>query len=686
MVSLSSRLRRSSILLPHPSTPTSPSVSATTEKAFFSAQPPVAPTGPHIYRSSTSLPPNGLCSLADGGETADGVDNIQWYGSPVFDASHWHAKGGMTLVRAMHAELCSSVEALLIERSRDESDWPWECLALVWPNVNTIDISCDACNVEADPTALQWLCMAQDRTLFPQARLYRLTAHWAGCTEVFEHPLCGDIDAELDRRLSLLGHLPPHIYNLSQEMRFYKYRAMFLVGVEFEMSEMAKAESGALVMYTYITYLLKTDIFAPRYIVFTGAQPRHLQTVLSKIAENTHRLSYDHMRVTTSNLALQFSLKRLCLNLHSMTEGRHTTPFCAAHFPQLESLVVSHSPDFKGGRDDPMDLGVLFRLPWPRLVDLQLPFISDEYARILRDKCPNLQFLYVRPEPRYERWTAYSQTFTPNGLHMLTSQWHTMRQLSVSYAFRQGLQAQDPGLITPASPSRLSFSGSRMSTFSSRGSSGGGALSSLSIETLAAASNGNGNSKNQLPGLQPRDSFPISLQSNCLRVLHVPYLQLPFSAGLALLVDAPQLQILEFAPIIRDPEPATPGIATTLRRRIIQPTALPLNAPFADPDVVRRLRSTRHPLQSLILHDACSTRYISSSWIEIVSSFSQLSAVTFVATKQEDIAIAARLAQFCSRNYATFGIEVDDQSRSHQTCIDFANSWEKSGKLMWSSQ
>ncbi|KAJ1894002.1 hypothetical protein LPJ71_007070, partial [Coemansia sp. S17] len=71
-----------------------------------------------------------------------------------------------------------------------------------------------------------------------------------------------------------------------------------------------------------------------------------------------------------------------------------------------------------------------------------------------------------------------------------------------------------------------------------------------------------------------------------------------------LLADAPQLQILEFAPIIRDPEPATPGIATTLRRRIIQPTTLPLNAPFGDPDVVRQIRNARHPLQSLILHDA----------------------------------------------------------------------------------
>ncbi|KAJ2824553.1 hypothetical protein GGI24_003375, partial [Coemansia furcata] len=358
----------------------------------------------------------------------------------------------------MHTDLYSTVEALLFERSKDESDWLWECLALVWPNVHTIDISCDICNVEADPTALRWLCMAQDRTLFPRAQLYRLTARWAGCTEVFEHPLWGDIDADLGRRLSLLGHLPPHIYNLAQEMRFYKYRAMFLVGVEFEMSEMAKAESGALAMYVYITYLLKTDIFAPRYIVFTGAQPRHLQTILSKIAENAHRLTYDRMRVTTNNLALQFSLKRLCLNLHSMTEGRYTTPFCAAHFPQLESLVVSHSPDFKGGQeDDPMDLGVLFRLPWPRLVDLQLPFISDDYARTLRDKCPSLQYLHVCPEPRYERWTAYSQTYTPNGLHTLANQWRTMRQLSVSYAFRQGLQPKVPDGIAPASPSRLSF-------------------------------------------------------------------------------------------------------------------------------------------------------------------------------------------------------------------------------------
>ncbi|KAJ2490585.1 hypothetical protein IWW37_003046 [Coemansia sp. RSA 2050] len=621
----------------------------------------------------------------NGCEAPEGADEVLWYGSPIFDASYWHTKGGMSLVRTMHAELCYTVKALVIERARDESDWHWECLALVWPNVDIIDISCDACNVEADATVLQWLCMAQDHTLFPLARLYRLTARWAGCTEVFEHPLCGDIDAELDRRLALLGHLPPHIYSQSQEMRFYRYRAMFLVGVEFEMSEMAKAEPRALAMYTYITYLLKTDIFAPRHIVFAGVQPHHLQTILSKISENTQGLTYSRMRVTTSNLALQFSLKRLCLNLHSMTEGRHITPFCAVHFPQLESLVVSHSPDFKGARDDPMNLGVLFRLPWPRLVDLQLPFVSDDYAKILHDKCPKLQFLYVRPEPRYERWTAYSQTFTPNGLHTLANQWRTLRQLSVSYAFRQGLQPPDPAGIVPASPSRLSFTGSRMGTFSSRGSSGGGSssLSSLSIETFAAAAAASG--KGQLPGPQPRESFPLALLNSCLRVLHAPYLQLPFSAGLALLADAPQMQILEFAPVLRDPEPATPGIATTLRRRMAQPAALPLNAPFADPEVVHRIRSARHPLQSLTLHEACSTRYISSSWIEIMNSFAQLPAVTFVATKQEDFAVAARLASFCSRNNATFGIEVDDQSRRHQTCVDFANSWEKSGKLLWST-
>ncbi|KAJ2683709.1 hypothetical protein IWW39_005347 [Coemansia spiralis] len=685
MVSLSSRLRRSSILAPHSSAPTSPPATATTDKPFFTVHSVAAPTGPHIYRSSASLRPDGPHSLVDGCETSEGADDVLWYGSPIFDASHWYAKGGMSLVRTMHAELCYTVEALVIERARDESDWHWECLALVWPNVDTIDLSCDACNVEVDAAALRWLCMAQDRTLFPLARLYRLTARWAGCTEVFEHPLCGDMDAELDRRLSLLGHLPPHIYGQPQEMRFYQYRAMFLVGVEFEMSEMAKAEPGALAMYTYITYLLKTDIFAPRHIVFTGVQPRHLQTILSKISENTQGLTYSRMRVTTSNLALQFSLKRLCLNLHSMTEGRHTTPFCAVHFPQLESLAVSHSPDFKGGRDDPMDLGVLFRLPWPRLVDLELPFISDDYAKVLCDKCPKLQFLYVRPEPRYERWTAYSQTFTPSGLHTLANQWRSLRQLSVSYAFRQGLQPPEPTSIVPASPSRLSFTGSRMGTFSSRGSSGGsGSLSSLSIETFAAATAACG--KSPLPGPQLRDSFSISLLNSCLRVLHVPYLQLPFSAGLALLADAPQLQILEFAPVLRDPEPATPGIATTLRRRIVQPAALPLNAPFADPEVVHRIRNARHPLQSLILHEACSTRYISSSWIEIVNSFAQLPAVTFVATKQEDFAVAARLALFCSRNNATFGIEVDDQSRRHQTCVDFANSWERSGKLLWSAQ
>ncbi|KAJ2747822.1 hypothetical protein GGI20_000117 [Coemansia sp. BCRC 34301] len=636
-----------------------------------------------MSRSSASLLLGASQPCADGGDAACYVDEARWYGSPIFDASYWHTKGGMPLVRAMHADLCATAEALVIEGSREESDWLWECLALVWPNVDTIDISCDACNVEAEPTVLQWLCMTQDRTLFPRAQLYRLTSRWAGCTEVFEHSLRDDLDKDLDRRLSLLSHLPPYIYGSSQEMRFYKYRAMFLVGVEFEMSEMAKTESGALAMYTYLTYLLKTDVFAPCYIALTGTQPRHMQTILSKIAENTQRLTYDLMRVTTSNLALQFSLKRLCLNLHSMTEGRHTTPFCAAHFPQLESLVISHSPDFKGGRDDPMNLGVLFRLPWPRLVDLQLPFISDEYARILRDKCPSLQFLHVHPEPRYERWTAYSQTFTPTGLYMLASQWRTMRQLSVRYAFRQGLQSQDPGGVAPASPSRLSFSGSRMSTFSSRGSSGGGALSPLSTESFSTAAITS--SKGQLPGPWGCDSFPISMWSSRLRTLRLPYLQLPFAAGLALLADAPQLQILEFTPTLRDAEPPTPGIASTLRRRVIQPTMPPLNAPFADAEVVRHIQAMRHPLQSLILHEACSTRYISSSWIEVISALVHLPAVTFVATKQDDIAVAARLAQFCSRNNAGFGVEIDDQSRSHQTCLDFTTSWEKSGKLLWSS-
>ncbi|KAJ2007778.1 hypothetical protein H4R26_000576 [Coemansia thaxteri] len=649
----------------------------------YSAVPVRAP----VARWSASTPPGTLQTFVASDEATDteAADESLWYGTPVFDASHWHAKGGLALVRAMHAKLGATVEALIIQCAGDELGWPWECLALSWPNVNTVDISCDVSSVEADAQVLRWLGLVQDHVLFPLARLYRLTARWAGCTEVFEHPLRDDIDIELDKRLLLLRNLPSQICSSPQETCFYMYRAMFLVSVEFDMSTMAKTNSGALAMYTYISYLLKTDVFSPHSIGLTGAKPSHLQSILAKISENSHKLTYDRMRVSTGNLALQFSLKVLSLDLYCMTEGRHTIPFCAAHFPQLESLVINHSPDFKGGRDDPMNLGVLFRLPWPRLVDLQLPFISDDYARLLLDKCPNLRFLHVCPEPRYERWTAYAQTFTPKALHTIATQWHTLRQLVVSYAFRQGLQPSDLGTAT-ASPSRLSFSGTRMSTFSSRASVIGSSLSPLSIETFASSGNSNSSGKPQMPGLQPCDSFPIRPPSNSLRVLHLPYLQLSFSAGLALLADAPQLQILEFSYFIKDTEPATPSIAATLRRRVAPSPALPLNAPFADPDVVYRIRSMRHQLQNLILREACTTRFISSSWIEIMNMFAQLEAVTFVANKQEDIAVAARLIQFCNRNNARFGVKVDDQSRSYQTCIDFANSWDKSGKLLWSSQ
>ncbi|KAJ1961494.1 hypothetical protein GGI12_003219 [Dipsacomyces acuminosporus] len=405
--------------------------------------------------SRTSVPPPATLSAGSKNDNAGIIigaiqDEIQWYGAPVFDMGYWYAEGGLDLVQAKHAELHKSVEALVISCSSNETDWHWRCLALGWPRVSVIDIEYDVCNVESDPRTVQWLRMAQDKSFFPCARMYRLTTHWAGCSEVFEHQLDGSgVSNERAERLQLLDYLPPRILGSEPEVLFYRYRILFLVKVTFEMGKLAKTTHGALAMYTYLTYLLKTDIFAPKSLELSDAQPHHMQTVLSTINKNEHQLDYTSTRTVTGSTALQSSLKRLRFEMHNMAEGRHGIPFCAAHFPQLESLIVQHIPDFKGSRSSLTNLGVLFSLPWSYLVELQLPFVSNESTKTLGDKCPTLQYLTVRPEPRYERWSAYAQPFTPKYLHALACQWPNMRQLVVSYAFRQPLQEFTPLLKQP---------------------------------------------------------------------------------------------------------------------------------------------------------------------------------------------------------------------------------------------
>ncbi|KAJ2160296.1 hypothetical protein GGF46_002342, partial [Coemansia sp. RSA 552] len=620
--------------------------------------------------------PAGSHPQSPGGDgAASGESEVLWHGAPVFDAAHWYKKGGMNLVRAMHGEVCGEVEALTIVCSGSEDDWHYDCLALGWPSVNVIDIEYDAnsADVQPDPVALQWLCMAQELALFPQAQMYRLTVSWAGCSEVFEHPLCAPLAAGLSDRLKLLDQLPPLAGDVDREMRFYKYRALFLVGVSFEMGAMSRTPQGSQAMNAYITYLLKTDIFAPAFIELADAQPQHIQEVLAAINANTHRLAYDSMRATTGSAALQSSLRRICLDMRNMASGRDGIIFCAAHFPRLESLVVRHSPDFKLPHEDPMNFGVLLSLPWSCLVELQLPFISDSYAKTLHGKCPALQFLLVLPEARYERWTAYSQTFTPDGLYALASQWPTLRQLSVRHAFRQALPAQDAD-PRPSSPSRSVFGSARFSTFKSRAS-----VLPMSPEPQPATAK----TTESLPGPWPwpHGAFAFQPKNRTLRVLRMPYLQLAFRAALALLVDAPQLSVLEFAPLLDDPAPQPLGIASTLRRRVSMSPSPQANAPFADSDVVYQLGALKHPLESMILHGACTTRYITSSWVQIMNVFPQLATVTFVATSQEAMLISDRIAAFCARNSAAFDVEVDDQSHMHQTCLDFTNTWSDAALL-----
>ncbi|KAJ2378310.1 hypothetical protein IW150_000879 [Coemansia sp. RSA 2607] len=583
----------------------------------------------------------------------------------------------MDLLRTKHAELCETVEALTLSCSATDSDWHWHCLALGWPNVYVVEIEFDSCNAESDPSATRWLRIIQDQALFPLVRVYRLTSRWAGCTEVFEHPLGVKFGSGYGQRLALLDRLPAHIRGTVAEMRFLMYRLLFLVSVTFDMAVMAKTSPGALAMYTYIVYLLKTDIFSPISIGFVDAQPQDMKRILETINENSQQLVYAQMRAVTGSTALQSSLKRLRIDMRNMADNRHTIPFCAVHFPALESLIISHSPDFKNTRDNPMNLGVIFSLPWQNLIELHLPFVSDQLVTVLRDKCPSMQYLHVRPEPRYERWTAYSHGFSPNGLAKLARQWPTLRQLVVRYAFRQASSTDKDQSGHPAPPpSRTSFSASRISTLALRSSTNNGLSASIDPSASSTANT-------QIPGPQPCESFFIRPRNTSLRVLRIPYLQIPFSAAIAMLVDVPQLRIFEFASLLKDQQAQhATGLTSTLRRRISVAIDPLLNVPFAESDVVYRIQEMKHPLRNMILHEACTTRYISTSWIQIINSFVELDSVKFVATKSEDLAIAQRVKQFCLGNNANFAVEIDDQSRSYQTCADFTNSWEKAAKMM----
>ncbi|KAJ2786549.1 hypothetical protein GGI15_001424 [Coemansia interrupta] len=692
MVLLGARLKRNSVKpLSLNLTPTTVSTSST-KQTIYSPLPSASGSigsGSTFYSSNYSIGSargRGSAMSVRTASTSPGADSVfsesdadQWRGSPVFDAEYWHSKGGMDLLRTKHAELCETVEALTISCSTTDTDWHWHCLALGWPNVYAVDIEFDACNAESDPSATRWLRIIQDKALFPMARVYRLTSRWAGCTEVFEHPLGLAFGSDYAERLALLDKLPAHIQRTTAEMRFLVYRLLFLVSVTFDMATMAKTSPGALAMYTYIVYLLKTDIFSPVSIGFVDAQPQDMQRILETINANAQQLVYAQMRTSTGNTALQSSLKRLRLDMRNMADGRHTIPFCAAHFPALESLVVGHSPDFKNALDSPMSLSVLFSLPWQNLVELQLPFVSDQLVGVLRDKCPAMQYLYVRPEPRYERWTAYSHGFSPSGLARLARQWPTLRQLVVRYAFRQASSADQDHSGHPAPPpSRTSFSASRISTLALRSSTINSFSASLDPSASPAA-------KSQFPGPQPCDSFFIRPRNTSLRVLRIPYLQIPFSAAIAMLVDVPQLRIFEFASLLKDHEVQhSTGLTSTLRRRISVAIDPLLSVPFAESDVVYRIQEMKHPLRNMILHEACTTRYISTSWIQIINSFAELDSVKFVAIKSEDSTIAQRVRQFCLGNNANFAVEIDDQSRSYQTCADFTNSWEKAGKLMLS--
>ncbi|KAJ2613915.1 hypothetical protein H4S08_001959 [Coemansia sp. RSA 1365] len=653
MVSLSARLKRTSL-------------------PPLSHHSPQQPQGASLYHARLAgvLAPSTDDRLD---ETASGEGEALWHGAPVFDAGYWYEKGGMELVRERHKALAAEAEALVVVCISAETDWYSECLALRWPGVRVVDIDYSGDATQPERRTLRWLQMVQDRAQFPQAYMYRLTARWAGCVEVFEHPLQCALDGGLEQRLTLVDHLSRVDGDQAVERRFHQYRALFLRGVTFAMGAMARTDAGTRAMLAYLTLLLKTDVFAPAVVELADAQPEHLHAVLAAINANTQRLAYDRMRTSTGAAALQSSLRRLRLDMRNMANGRQRIIFCAAHFPCLEALVLGHSPDFRLLHEDPMDLGVLFSLPWCCLVDLCLPFVSDQLARALLRKCPALRFLRVLPAPRYERWPAYAHGFSPDGLHALASQWPTLRQLVVRYAFRNTPPDPHPHAAPSPSPSRLSFSGTRLGTLKGRT-----APRPPSAELLSPMSN-----SHALPGSCLRDSFAICPKNVHLRVLRVPYLELSFAVALQLLLDAPQLAVLEFSPVLDSPPPPPPRISATLRRRVsMSPApAAQLNAPFADPDVVYRLGASKHPLEDMVVHRACSTRYITCSWIQIMNSLPQLATVTFVATGQEDAAIATRVKLFCTRNDATFAVEIDDQSRAHQTCLDFADSWGRAGAL-----
>ncbi|KAJ1934821.1 hypothetical protein EC988_008684, partial [Linderina pennispora] len=202
------------------------------------------------------------------------------------------------------------------------------------------------------------------------------------------------------------------------------------------MGEIEKTPQGSRCMYTYLNILLKTDVLGPKTLKLNSAKAQGIRTLLETINRNEQRLNYPLLRSVTDSTALQFSLRQLTLDMRKLTDGKTGIQFCAAHFPKLESLIIRHSPDLTGSQDQYMELGVLFSLPWKSLVELQLPFMTDSLSRRLRDKCPALQFLVVRPEPRYERWPEYSKLFTPTGLRQLARQWLGLKQLIVNYAFR----------------------------------------------------------------------------------------------------------------------------------------------------------------------------------------------------------------------------------------------------------
>ncbi|KAJ1930937.1 hypothetical protein FBU59_006879, partial [Linderina macrospora] len=185
-----------------------------------------------------------------------------WFGAPVFDIGFWYETGGMDKVREKREELLDSIEVLVLTYSTASStDWDWHSLALGWPSVHTIDIECDVCNVESNQHTTRWLRIIQDQTLFPRARTYRLTAHWAGFREVFEHPIgSGQMGSERQARLALIRHLPPRITHHESELMFLKYRLLFLTAVSFTMGEIEKTPQGSRCMYTYLNFLLKTDI------------------------------------------------------------------------------------------------------------------------------------------------------------------------------------------------------------------------------------------------------------------------------------------------------------------------------------------------------------------------------------------------------------------------------------------